>query len=104
MSKTILVTGGTKGIGKAIIFKFAANGFDVFTCSRNMRDLVQLKQEIEGNFSGRKVFIKGADLSKKDEVLAFAGFVREHGTPDVLVHNAGDFIPGSIHSEPEGNF
>src|SRR5690606_9068981 len=69
-----------------------------------MRDLVQLKQEIEGNFSGRKVFIKGADLSKKDEVLAFAGFVREHGTPDVLVHNAGDFIPGSIHSEPEGNF
>jgi|SRR5690554_4624698 len=104
MAKTILVTGGTKGIGKAIIKKFAANGFDIFTCARNDRDLNQLKEEVEGNFSGRKVFIKQADLSKKADIHAFAGYVREQGIPDVLVHNAGAFIPGTIHAEPEGNF
>lgn len=104
MPKTILVTGGSKGIGKAILLKFAANGYDAFTCARKMQDLVRLKEEIEGNFSGQKLFIKEADLSKKEEVRRFAAFVREHTTPEVIVHNAGDFIPGSIHSEPEGNF
>jgi short-subunit dehydrogenase len=104
MSKSILVTGGTKGIGKAIIMKFAANGYDVFTCSRNEQELVQLKKEVEGNYSGVKMFIKKTDLSKKEEVEAFAEFVKNQSLPDVLVNNAGIFIPGSIHSEQDGNF
>ena len=104
MSKSILVTGGTKGIGKAIIMKFAANGFDVFTCSRNEQELKELKKELEGNYSAVKVFIKQTDLSKKEEVETFADFVKNKALPDVLVHNAGIFIPGSIHSEEDGNF
>ena len=39
MNKTIVVTGGSKGIGKSIVFKFAKNGFDIITCSRNKKDL-----------------------------------------------------------------
>ena len=104
MSKSILVTGGTKGIGKAIIERFAAEGFDVFTCSRNKEELIELKTQLEGNYSGIKVFIKQADLSKKSEVEAFAEGVKKESLPDVLVHNAGIFIPGSIHSEQDGNF
>lgn len=104
MSKSILVTGGTKGIGKAILKKFVANGYDAFTCSRNQSDLVQLKEEIEGTYPNRKLFIKQADLSLKAEVQSFADFVKREGIPDVLVNNTGIFIPGSIHSEPEGNF
>jgi short-subunit dehydrogenase len=104
MSRSILVTGGTKGIGKAIIMKFAANGFDIFTCSRNEQDLAQLKKEIKSNYPEGKVFIKQADLSKKEDVLSFAEFVKGEALPDVLVNNTGIFIPGSIHSEPEGNF
>lgn len=104
MSKSILVTGGTKGIGKAILMKFAANGYDVFTCSRSEQDLMRLKKEVEGNYFGRKVYIKQADLSKKEEVKSFADFVKKETIPDVLVNNTGIFIPGSIHSEQEGNF
>lgn|SRR5690554_217334 len=104
MSKSIVVTGGTKGIGKAILQKFVANGYDAFTCSRNLSDLVQLKEEIEGTYPGRKLFIKVSDLSVKEEVKAFADFVKGEGIPEVLVNNTGIFMPGSIHSEPEGNF
>jgi short-subunit dehydrogenase len=104
MSKSILVTGGTKGIGKAIILKFAAKGFDIFTCSRNEQELEALKSEVEGDFSGVKVYIKKADLSKKEETKAFATFVKKNGLPDVLVNNTGIFIPGSLHSELEENF
>ncbi len=104
MSRSILVTGGTKGIGKAILHKFMANGYDAFTCSRTQSDLAQLKDELESTYPGRKVFIKEADLSVKAEVQSFAEFVRKEAIPDVLVNNTGIFIPGSIHSEAEGNF
>jgi short-subunit dehydrogenase len=104
MSKSILVTGGTKGIGKAIILEFAAKGFDIFTCSRNEEELEALKIKVEGGFSGVKVHVKKADLSKKEETKAFATFVKKIGLPDVLVNNTGIFIPGSLHSELEENF
>lgn len=104
MPKSILVTGGTKGIGKAIISRFAKEGYHIFTCSRNSKDLKSLKSEIESSHPGIKVHTKQADLSKKKEVNAFATFVKEIGTPDVLVNNTGVFLPGAIHDEPEGNF
>src|SRR5690606_1466808 len=104
MSKSILVTGGTKGIGKAISKKFVANGYDAFTCSRNLSDLVQLKEEVERTYPDRRLCIKVSDLAVKEAVKASADSVKEEGSPDVLVHNTCIFIPGSIHSEPEGNF
>lgn len=77
MSKSILVTGGTKGIGKAIILEFANKGFDVFTCSRNEDELRELKEEVEKNFSAVKVYTKKADLSIKEETKAFVAFVKK---------------------------
>lgn len=104
MSKSILVTGGTKGIGKAIILEFANKGFDIFTCSRNEGELEALKEEVEKSFSAVKVHTKKADLSIKEETKAFVAFVKKFGIPDVLVNNTGIFIPGSLHSEDEANF
>lgn len=104
MVKSILVTGGTKGIGLAILRLFLANGYDGFTCSRSQPDLIRLKEEMESTYPGRKLFVMQADLSKKVEVESFAEFVKQKDIPDVLVNNTGIFIPGSIHSEPEGNF
>jgi short-subunit dehydrogenase len=104
MSKSILVTGGTKGIGKAIILRFAKEGFTIFTCSRNQSELDALKQEIEQSFPKTQIVAIKADLSKRDEVLAFAAAVKKIGTPDVLVNNTGVFLPGAIHDEPDGNF
>ena len=104
MSKTILVTGGTKGIGKEILERFMDNGFDGITCSRNEQELLELKEEMEDRYPKQKLTVKEADLSNKDEVQSFAAFVKETSHPEILVNNTGIFIPGAIHSEPDGNF
>lgn len=104
MSKSILVTGGTKGIGRAIIERFASEGFDIFTCARNEADLASLKASLEDQYPKIKVLAIPADLSKKEEVLSFVKQIKAVAIPDVLVNNTGVFLPGAIHDEPEGNF
>lgn len=102
MNKLIVVTGGTKGIGRAIIEKFAAQGFDVITCARNERDLQQLKTALEDQHA-IKVFTRPTDMAVKDDVKKFIEFVLSLNRPiDVLVNNAGYFIPGEIATEEEG--
>ena len=104
MRKSILVTGGTKGIGKAIIERFAREGFDIFTCARNEQDLASLKTHLEENHQAIRVLAIAADLSKKEEVTRFSDAVKAISTPDVIVNNTGVFLPGSLYNEPDGNF
>jgi len=100
MNKLIVVTGGTKGIGKAIIEKFSQHGFDIVTCSRRQPELESLKATIQRIHPTIKVFINQADLSDKDETKAFGEFVKSlHRPIDVLVNNAGYFLPGEIVTE-----
>ena len=103
MKKSILISGGTKGIGRAIIERFAKEGFDIFTCSRNAGDLTALRASLASKYPGCSVHTFVADLSKKEEVMAFASGVKAIGIPDVIVHNTGLFLPGSLHAEPDGN-
>ena len=104
MTKSILVTGGTKGIGRAIINKFGEEGFDVYTCARNAGDLAILENDFKQKFPHQKIFVMQADLSSKEEVINFSQEVKKRVVPDVLINNTGVFLPGAIHSEPEGNF
>ncbi len=102
MNKTIVVTGGTKGIGKAIIEKAAMNGFDIITCARNRDYLHELKDEIEGKFECRVSFLP-TDMSRKEEVREFIRFIEGiTDSVDILVNNAGLFIPGEVHREEDG--
>lgn len=103
MKKSILVSGGTKGIGRAIIERFAQEGFDIFTCSRNEGDLAALRASLITKYPNCIVHTFAADLSKKEEVFAFSRGVKALGIPDVIVHNTGLFLPGSLHAEPDGN-
>jgi short-subunit dehydrogenase len=103
MDKMIVITGGTKGIGRALVLKFAENGFNIITCSRNYADLKVLKEKVEKLYDV-KIHIESADLSKKEDVVKFSEFVlKTTSKVDVLVNNTGVFIPGSIKGEPEGN-
>lgn len=101
-NQLVVVTGGTKGIGKAIVERFSMAGANIAVCSRNEKDLQGLKAEIESKH-GNHVFAKVADVSKKKEVNAFVGHALGIGAPiSVLVNNVGRFIPGQIHKEEEG--
>lgn len=102
MNKLIVVSGGTKGIGRAIIEKFASVGFDVFTCARTEIDLQQLKEEIEKKF-GVTLYYIAADLAIRSAVTEFGQAILKLKRPiEVLVNNAGYFEPGLITEEREG--
>jgi len=103
MTKLIVVTGGTKGIGRAILNRFAQAGFDVATCARKQQELTDLKQQLESAHSVQ-AFVKQADMSVIDQVKDFVKYILALQRPvDVLVNNAGYFVPGSVISEPEGS-
>jgi short-subunit dehydrogenase len=102
MNKLIVVTGGTKGIGRAIIEKFIAQNFDIVTCARQLPALEKLQSELISVNPQAKVFIHRADLAIMSDVRSFCDFVRSLERPvDVLVNNAGYFIPGQIIDEAE---
>jgi short-subunit dehydrogenase len=104
MNKVAVITGGTKGIGKAIIDKFAADGFDILTCSRHSEELKSLKSQVESDFPGIEVITRESDLSLKAEVNDFVKFIiSKKSHIQVLVNNTGVFIPGKISNEPDGH-
>ncbi|MFN8354367.1 MAG: SDR family oxidoreductase [Spirosomataceae bacterium] len=103
MNKLMVVSGGTKGIGRAIIEKFASQGFDIITCARNSTDLEALVKTFFTKLPDISLLTFTADLSNKTDRKAFIDFIHQQNRPvDVLVNNTGVFLPGQIHNEPEG--
>lgn len=92
-SKLIVVSGASKGIGKAICERFLAGGFHVVGCARNA--------DTDGAAHPNFTFLS-CDVTQAEQILAFAQEVKaKFGVPDVLVNNAGTYIPGSLLDEPD---
>jgi 3-oxoacyl-[acyl-carrier protein] reductase len=87
--RAVIVTGGTRGIGKAIVAELARRGARVaFNYARSSEDAENLKTEIEG--TGGDVFAAQCDVSSTAAAADFVGQVKEaFGTIDCLVNNAG---------------
>jgi short-subunit dehydrogenase len=102
MARLLVVTGGTRGIGRAVAERFAAAGFDICTCGRREGSLHELKGAITAKYKAQ-VFTLVADMSVKAQVRNFTDYVAGLNRPvNVLVNNAGYFLPGEVTSEPEG--
>lgn len=83
--KTIVVTGGSRGIGKAIVEKFAQNGYNVIL---NYNKSSESAQKIEKEFKNVKIF--KADVTNRKEIQAMIAFTNStFGDIDILVNNAG---------------
>ena len=99
----IVITGGSKGMGKAMAEKFASANHKIFICSRTAKDLIETVNELRARYNAAVEYFV-ADLSKKEQVLQFALWLLEKKTDiDVLINNAGLFVPGSVYNEPEEN-
>jgi short-subunit dehydrogenase len=100
----IVVTGASKGIGLAIAEAFAQAGNTVFICASNEVLLYQTLEMLQTKYPHCHWKALPTDLATKEGAQAFGHWVNASGLPiDVLVNNAGRFVPGSIHSEKEGS-
>jgi short-subunit dehydrogenase len=99
----VVITGGSKGIGKAIAAKFASAGHNLFLCARNADKLTEAASEIQAIYPAVKIKIKDVDLSDKSQVISFADWCLHYGVPDILVNNAGVYLPGNTIDEPENS-
>jgi len=105
VSKTVLITGVTKGIGKALAELFAEEGFNIAGCARNEKELNEFKAELWNKYENQRFLFASVDVSDKVAVQAFASDVlAEFERIDILINNAGVFIPGTILGEDDGSF
>ena len=99
----IIITGASKGIGKAIAMAFAKPGNQLLICSRNEKELIETAKELQEKNPDTIIQYRATYMGNKTDVLHFADWCLKFGVPDIIINNAGQFIPGSIHNEPEGH-
>ena len=90
MNKVVLITGGSSGIGKETVYKFAKNGYDViFTYNKSKEMSKIIEKDIRSSYNVNIYSIK-CDISLENDVKSLANFVKEKTKKiDVLVNNAG---------------
>lgn len=95
----ILISGLTKGIGLATGRRFAQAGYEVIGCASSTDSIEALRD------SDPQLRCHQVDLSRKAEAQAFGTRIaQEHGALDVVVNNAGRFVPGEVHREADEVF
>lgn len=99
MTKTVLITGATSGIGEATARLLAKNGFNIIICGRRKDRLTTLENELNKHTSVLSLLF---DISKKNEVVqALESLPDNFKTINILINNAGN--AHGLASIEEGN-
>ena len=101
----IVITGGSKGFGRAIAEKFAADGKShvIMICARDKEMLEKTAEELRAVYKASEFRTYNCNLGIKAQALAFGDWVLAQTTEtDILVNNAGIYFPGSINTEEDG--
>ena len=98
----VIITGASKGIGKAIAKQFAAAGHTLIICSRGEKQLYDTVAFLQTNYPNCTVKARVVDMSNKEQVKEFGVWSLRFGVPGIVINNAGQFIPGSIYEEGDG--
>ena len=101
-SMIIVITGASKGIGKAVATAFAQKGDTLLLCSRGETALYDTVAALQTAYPSATIKARPTDISNEADVNAFAAWCLEKGTPDIVINNAGHFVPGSIYNEAPG--
>lgn len=103
MNMNAVVTGSTKGIGRAIVFALLKEGWNVAVSSRNETDLRELKEEALQLSPNLECLIHRVDFSKKEETIQYGQLLNNIWDEiDLIVNNVGIFFPGAVHTEEDG--
>lgn len=87
--KTAIITGASSGLGKHFAKTLASAGANLVICARRVKNLEELKQEING-----EVLVLPLDVTSEESVLNFFSEVRNSiGSADILINNAGTSDP-----------
>ncbi len=103
--KNALITGSTKGMGRAISISLANEGINVAICSRNEKELLDFKNELQTINPNIEIFAMQADGSNREQLLKFAAAAQQQlGFIDIVVNNLGMYIHSSILDDEAGTF
>jgi short-subunit dehydrogenase len=101
--KTVLITGGSRGLGLALAEEFAQFGAKIAICARDEQELARARQQLED--LGAVVCAVPCDVTKPEEVDTLISSVTRHmGGIDLLVNNAGVISVGPILSQKLEDF
>ncbi len=92
----VIITGASRGFGKAIAEIFAANGNDLFLTSMHETRLYNAMEELINKFPSVSIKGKPFDLSKKKQAQEFGEWCLQNCSPDILVNNAGSFAGANV--------
>lgn len=101
----IVITGGSRGLGKAIaeIFADDRQGHTLILSARSSEALERFARELQSRYPHNRVLHFAADLAVKEEALALSKWILSHvPRVDILINNAGSFVPGNVGDEPDG--
>jgi short-subunit dehydrogenase len=96
-----IITGASKGLGKAMAERFAEGGYNIALVARDGQRLSAVQAELEARYPDRRFQSFAVDMGEKEKVASL-GKGLAGAAVDVLINNAGQFLPGSVQSEAEG--